>query len=89
MLLELTPAQLLLLCASEDSLRQRVQEAVDILMQSGETFSSIEAASAISNSATAAAPTSAAAAAAVLGDDSSPAVAASAASSSAFSTVSR
>lgn len=37
MLLELTPAQLLLLCASEDSLRQRVQEAVELLMVSGET----------------------------------------------------
>ena len=33
MLLELTPAQLLLLLASEDSLRQRVEEAVEILRQ--------------------------------------------------------
>merc|ERR1719480_150248 len=32
MLLELTPAQLLLLLASEDSLRQRVEEAVDIIL---------------------------------------------------------
>ncbi|KAK6168099.1 hypothetical protein SNE40_021993 [Patella caerulea] len=32
MLLELSPAQLLLLLASEDSLRQRVDEAVDIIM---------------------------------------------------------
>ena len=31
MLLELTPAQLLLLLASEDSLRQRVEEAVEVL----------------------------------------------------------
>lgn len=37
MLLELTPGQLLLLCASEESLRQRVQEAMDIL-----TASSVE-----------------------------------------------
>lgn len=36
MLLQLSPAQLLLLCASEDSLRQRVSEAVDILMSSSE-----------------------------------------------------
>lgn len=35
MLLELTPAQLLLLLASEDSLRQRVEEAVDIILASG------------------------------------------------------
>jgi E3 ubiquitin-protein ligase EDD1 len=33
MLLELTPAQLLLLLASEDSLRQRVEEAVQVLRQ--------------------------------------------------------
>jgi hypothetical protein len=33
MLLELTPAQLLLLLASEDSLRQRVEEAVEVLRQ--------------------------------------------------------
>ena len=32
MLLELTPAQLLLLLASEDSLRQRVEEAVEIIL---------------------------------------------------------
>jgi len=32
MLLELTPAQLLLLLASEDSLRQRVEEAVDLIL---------------------------------------------------------
>jgi len=36
MLLELTPGQLLLLCASEESLRQRVQEAMDILTSTGE-----------------------------------------------------
>merc|ERR1719147_532971 len=35
MLLELTPAQLLLLLASEDSLRQRVEEAVDIILAAG------------------------------------------------------
>ena len=34
MLLELTPAQLLLLLASEDSLRQRVEEAVEIILAS-------------------------------------------------------
>jgi E3 ubiquitin-protein ligase EDD1 len=33
MLLELTPAQLLLLLASEDSLRQRVDEAVEVIRQ--------------------------------------------------------
>ena len=35
MLLELTPAQLLLLLASEDSLRQRVEEAVDLILAAG------------------------------------------------------
>ena len=35
MLLELSPAQLLLLLASEDSLRQRVEEAVELLLVSG------------------------------------------------------
>lgn len=35
MLLELTPAQLMLLLASEDSLRQRVDECVDIILQHG------------------------------------------------------
>nr|KAG5701108.1 hypothetical protein BaRGS_002584 [Batillaria attramentaria] len=35
MLLELSPAQLLLLLASEESLRQRVDEAVDIIMSHG------------------------------------------------------
>ena len=35
MLLELSPAQLLLLLASEDSLRQRVEEAVDIILSHG------------------------------------------------------
>jgi E3 ubiquitin-protein ligase EDD1 len=33
MLVELTPAQLLLLLASEDSLRQRVEEAVEVIRQ--------------------------------------------------------
>jgi E3 ubiquitin-protein ligase EDD1 len=32
MLLEMSPAQLLLLLASEESLRQKVEEAVDILI---------------------------------------------------------
>lgn len=32
MLLELTPAQLLLLLASEDSLRSKVEEAVEMLL---------------------------------------------------------
>lgn len=37
--MELTPAQLLLLHASEDTLRQRVQEAADILLAfNGESF---------------------------------------------------
>ena len=35
MLLELAPAQLLLLLASEDTLRSRVDEAVDIIYRSG------------------------------------------------------
>ncbi|XP_066269411.1 E3 ubiquitin-protein ligase UBR5-like [Branchiostoma lanceolatum] len=35
MLLEMSPAQLLLLLASEDSLRQRVEEAVDIILSHG------------------------------------------------------
>lgn len=35
MLLELSPAQLLLLLASEDTLRQRVEEAVELLLVSG------------------------------------------------------
>jgi hypothetical protein len=35
MLLELTPANLLLLLATEDSLRERVEEAVDIILTSG------------------------------------------------------
>ena len=35
MLLELSPAQLLLLLASEESLRLRVDEAVDIIMSHG------------------------------------------------------
>ena len=35
MLLELSPAQFLLLLASEDSLRQRVEEAVELLLVSG------------------------------------------------------
>ena len=33
MLLELSPAQLLVMLTSEDTLRQRVDEAVDICMQ--------------------------------------------------------
>ena len=32
MLLELTPAQLLMLLATEEALRQRVEEAVDIIL---------------------------------------------------------
>ncbi|XP_046357083.2 E3 ubiquitin-protein ligase UBR5-like isoform X2 [Haliotis rufescens] len=39
MLLELSPAQLLLLLASEESLRQRVDEAVDIIMSHGREMS--------------------------------------------------
>lgn len=35
MLLELSPAQLLLLLASEDSLRARVEEAMDLLIAHG------------------------------------------------------
>ena len=35
MLLELSPAHLLLLLATEDSLRDRVEEAVDIILTSG------------------------------------------------------
>ena len=35
MLLELSPAQLLLLLASEDTLRQRVEEATEMLLHSG------------------------------------------------------
>ncbi|XP_031552973.1 E3 ubiquitin-protein ligase UBR5-like isoform X3 [Actinia tenebrosa] len=35
MLLELSPAQLLLLLASEDTLRQRVEDAVDVLLSNG------------------------------------------------------
>jgi E3 ubiquitin-protein ligase EDD1 len=35
MLLELTPANLLLLLATEDSLRERVEEAVDIILTAG------------------------------------------------------
>ena len=35
MLLELSPAQILMLLASEDSLRQRVEEAVDIIVRHG------------------------------------------------------
>ena len=36
MLLELSPAQTLLLMASEDSLRVRVEEAVDIIYRHGQ-----------------------------------------------------
>merc|ERR1712241_438971 len=43
MLLELAPAQLLLLLASEDTLRSRVDEAVDIIYRSGLTANSAEA----------------------------------------------
>lgn len=35
MLLELSPAQLLLMLTSEETLRQRVDEAVDIIMSHG------------------------------------------------------
>ena len=35
MLLDLSPAQLLLLLASEDTLKQRVDEAVELLLVSG------------------------------------------------------
>ena len=35
MLLELTPAQHLILLANEDSLRQQVEEAVDIILAAG------------------------------------------------------
>ena len=41
MLLELSPAQLLLLLASEDTLRQRVEEAVELLLVSGKYVKSI------------------------------------------------
>lgn len=35
MLLELSPAQLLMLLASEDALRQKVDEAVEIILSQG------------------------------------------------------
>lgn len=41
MLLELSPAQLLLLLASEDSLRARVEEAMELLIAHGRYHDSI------------------------------------------------
>lgn len=38
MLLELSPAQLLMLLASEDALRQRVEEALELILSHGQDF---------------------------------------------------
>lgn len=40
MLLELTPAQLLMLLASEDALRQKVDEAVELILSHGQDLAS-------------------------------------------------
>lgn len=40
MLLELAPAQLLMLCASEDALRQKVDEAMDLIISHGQEIAS-------------------------------------------------
>lgn len=40
MLLELSPAQLLMLLASEDALRQKVEEAVDLILNHGQEIAS-------------------------------------------------
>lgn len=40
MLLELSPAQLLMLLASEDALRQKVEEAVDLILNHGQELAS-------------------------------------------------
>ena len=63
MLLELSPAQLLLLLASEDSLRQRVEDAVEIILSHRATATA-EQQGAAANAAAAAAAASAAAASA-------------------------
>jgi E3 ubiquitin-protein ligase EDD1 len=48
MLLDLSPAQLLLLLASEDSLRQRVEEAVDLILSNGSSSEQAVGASGLS-----------------------------------------
>jgi E3 ubiquitin-protein ligase EDD1 len=40
MLLELTPAQLLMLLASEDALRQKVEEAMELILSHGQELAS-------------------------------------------------
>lgn len=40
MLLELSPAQLLMLLASEDALRQRVEEAMELIVAHGQDLAS-------------------------------------------------